>query len=63
MVVTFNFWNKDGSEYMLVKDIDFIPIVGDDILYKERWYTVSKRAFDFDTGRYTKIHCNQTTDN
>jgi hypothetical protein len=63
MNVKIHFWNKDHSEDEIIKDFEYAPIVGDEILYLNRWYEVTVRGLDIDTGKYTKIHCTQVTEN
>ncbi len=55
----FKFWNKDNLEIDIEKYVYFVPMKGDSVLYKEKWYTVSNRGIDLDVGNHTKIHCRE----
>jgi hypothetical protein len=55
--VKFKFWHDDGTEEEVERTCPFYPSKDDDIKYKGRWWKVSTRALDLDSGRYTKAHC------
>lgn len=57
--IKFKFWNKDNSEIDIEREVGFVPEAGDCILYQGKWYKVTTREIDLDTGTYTKVHCKE----
>lgn len=58
MIVNFKLWYKDetGREEELEKDVLYIP---DTILYNKYCWEKESAVYDFDNGKYTKVHYNQ----